>query len=171
MLDRGEMLLEQRQQRGVGAAGQHLGDKCAAGRKLFDREMRRQFDQAHGPQVIGLFVPGGVGSHVGNHQIGRPIERSGQRRGRVIGHEVHLQNGHAFDRVGRQQIDADHRGVGAVLAHHLRPAARGNPQIDHPPRAFEQAELLVNLDQLERGAAAPALCLGPLDIRIGQLPR
>src|SRR5690606_26040479 len=45
-----------------------------------------------------------------------------------------------------------------------------DPEIDHALRALEQAEALVELAQLVGRAAAVAFGLGPLDIRIVELP-
>ena len=164
------MLLEQRQQFGVGSASENLGDEGPAGCEVFDREPRRSFDQAHGPQVIGLFVAHGVRRHVGQHEVRRPAERFGQCRGRVFGHEVHLQDRHAVDRLARQQVDADHRRLGCALANHLAPAARRDAEIDHAVHAFEQGEALIELDQLISRAAAIAFRLGLLDVRVIKLP-
>ena len=52
-----------------------------------------------------------------------------RRRGLV--HEVHLQDGDAIDRIGRQQVDSGDRCLGRPAAYHLAPSARRNAEIDH----------------------------------------
>ena len=71
MLDRLEILLEQREQLRVGAACEHLGEELPAGRQRLDREVGGGFDQPHGAQMIGLLVAHRVGRHVRHDQIGR----------------------------------------------------------------------------------------------------
>ena len=60
--------------------------------------------------------------------------------------------------------------VGAALDRDLRPAARRRAQVDDPAAAAQQAELVVELHQLERGARAQALLLRGADIGVVQLP-
>src|SRR5690606_32975677 len=72
--------------------------------------------------------------------------------------------------IGRQQIDADDVRLRQALAHHLGPAARRDAEIDDLARALEEAEPLVQLDQLVGGTAAIALRLGALHIGIVELP-
>ena len=72
----------------------------------------------------------GVGRHVGQDEIGCAAERIDEQGGRGIGHEVHLHDGHALDRVDRQQVDPDHRGVRQAALDDLAPAARRDAEID-----------------------------------------
>jgi hypothetical protein len=112
VFDGGEVLFEQGEQIAVRPARQHLGDKGAARSEILDRKPRRRLDQPHRAQVIGLLVADGVGRHVGQHQIGLAAQRIGERlRGR-IGHEIHLEDRHALDRLDRQQVDPHHFGLG-----------------------------------------------------------
>ena len=119
--------------------------------------------------MIGLRVADRVGGHVGEDEVGRAAERLPEPVGRRIVHEVHLQDRRALDRVGGQQVDADHDRLRQPLAHDLRPAARRDAEIDDPLRALEEAEALVELDQFVGGARAIALGLGALDIGIVEL--
>jgi signal recognition particle subunit SEC65 len=75
--------------------------------------------------------------------------------GRVLVHEVHLQDGDAVERVGRQQVDADDRRCpGAFLrTTWLQPPGR-DAEVDHALDALQEAEALVELDQLVGGAAS-----------------
>src|SRR5580693_7961451 len=70
VLDAGEIALELGEKRGLGAALQHLADKASAGREHFAREMRSRFRQRHDAQMVGLPMAGGIGRHVGEHDIG-----------------------------------------------------------------------------------------------------
>ena len=67
----GEVLFQQAEQHGIGAAGQHLGDKCPAIGQIADGEICRGFHQAHGAQMVGLLVADGVGGHVGEDEVWR----------------------------------------------------------------------------------------------------
>ena len=170
MLDRLEVLFEQRQQIGIGPAREHLRHERAAFFQRFDREPRPRFDQPHGAQVIGLFVADRVRGHIRQHQIGRPAQSLLQRGGSSIIHKVHLENGDALDRFDFEQVYAHDLGLGRLLAHHLRPPARRDPQIDHALGPADQAEFLVQFDELVCRAAAIAIGLGLLDVGVVQLP-
>ena len=116
MLDGGEAALQLGDQGGVGAAGEDLGDEGAAGPKHLDREGRARLDQAHGAQMIGLRMADRIGRHVGKDEVGRAAQRLAQPAGRLIGHEVHLKDSRAGDRIGGQQIDADDRCLRQALS-------------------------------------------------------
>ena len=165
-----EMAFQQVEQVLVGAARQHLGDEGAAFFQVLHREPRPGLHQPHGAQVIGLLVAHGIGRHVRQHQVRRTVKFGFQRGGRLGVHEIHLQDRDAFDRLCLQQVDADHGSLGRALAHHLRPAARCDAEVDHSPRGPDKAEAVVQLDQLVGRAAAIAVGLGLLDVRIVQLP-
>ena len=60
--------------------------------------------------------------------------------------------------------------LGRLQPHHLGPAAGRDAEVDHLSDALEEAEPLVELDQLVGGARAIALGLGAPDIGIVQLP-
>src|SRR6185295_9196467 len=69
-----------------------------------------------------------------------------------------------------EDIDRHDLAVGAdALRRHLAPAARCGAQIDHTRAAFEQAMLVVDLDQLEGRARTETFALGARDIRIVEL--
>src|SRR5262249_39298477 len=57
-----------------------------------------------------------------------------------------------------------------ALGRDLGPAARRRAEVDHARAFFEQAMLVVDLDQLERGAAAKTFALGPRHVGIVELP-
>src|SRR5512143_3425609 len=45
--------------------------------------------------------------------------------------------------VGRQHVDADNPGARGPFAHHLAPTAGSDAEVDHPLRALQQAEPLI----------------------------
>ncbi len=170
MLNRREIALQDGEQGRVRPAGKDLGDEGATRHQRRDREIRRRLDEAHGAQMIGLGVADGIGRHVRQDEIGRPAERGDEAVGRFVGHEIHFQQHHAGQRLDRQQIDADDDGIGHYLAGNLRPAARRRAEVDDGLAAFEDMELLVELDELVGGAAPVSLGLGALHIGIVELP-
>ena len=163
------MALEKRQQLGVGPARQHLGEIGPTGREVVDGEPRAGLDQAHGAQMVGLLVADGVGSHVAHDELRLAAQRLLERGGGSIGHEVHLKDRHAFDRLHRQQVDAHHRRPGGFLAHDLAPPAGRDAQVHHAGYPLEQRIFLVELDELVGGAAPVTLGLGLLDVGIVEL--
>ncbi|MGY4594885.1 hypothetical protein ACVWXL_002631 [Bradyrhizobium sp. GM22.5] len=48
------------------------------------------FDQADDAKLVGLAMTGGVGSHVGHHDVGAAVEHGLELVRRVIVHEVEL---------------------------------------------------------------------------------
>ena len=170
MLDRLEVALELGDEGAVGPAGEHLGDERAAGLEHLDRKFQRRLDQPHRAQMIGLGVADGVCRHVAQHQVGRDIaKRLAQRLGRGFVHEVHFEDLDPVDRLGREQVDSRNPGLGRDSPHDLRPAAGRNAEVDHRGDALEQAEALVQLDQFIGRAAAVAVGLGALDVRVVEL--
>ena len=149
--------------------GKDLGDISAAGLQHLARKLQARLDQRHGAQMIGLLVADGVGGHVRQNEVGRTAERLPEPVGRAFVHEVHLQDGDAIDRVGRQEVDADYRRLRRLAANHLAPAARRNAKVDDRLHALEQPEALVELEQLVRGAAAIILGPGALDVGVVEL--
>ena len=107
-----------------------LATKAPPGLQHLGGEIERRLDQAHGAQMVGLRMADRVGGHVGEDEVGRPAERLPEPVRRGIVHEVHLQDGRAVDRVGRQQVDADDRRLRRLLAHHLGPAAGRDAEVD-----------------------------------------
>src|SRR4029077_15965889 len=131
-----------------------FGDEGAVFGEVLDGEVDGGFDEAHGAQVVGLFVADGVGGHVGKDEGGGAAERFDQQRGGLVGHEVHFEQGDAGERVAGEEVDADHGRAAALHAHDLAPAAGGDAEVDDARGGFEQRELFVELDQLVGGAAA-----------------
>ena len=70
MPDGGEVTLELRHQRRVGAALKDLGDKGPAGLEHVGGKGGCALHQAEDAQLIGLAMAGGIGGHVGQHDIG-----------------------------------------------------------------------------------------------------
>ena len=120
--------------------------------------------------MVGLLMPDGVRRHVGNDEV-RCLSQCLQqevRRG-IVG-EVHLENGCALNGFHRQKVDADHRRLGHLIAHHLRPATGRNAQIDHGLRPTQEAEFFIQLNQFISRTAAVTLRLGAFDIGVVELP-
>src|SRR3546814_2526652 len=86
-----------------------------------------------------------------------------------IVHEIHLEDRDPLDRLAGEQVDAGDARAGVRLPHHLRPAARRDPQIDHRARLFQKAEFLVEFDQLVGGARPITLGLRAPDIGVVEL--
>ncbi len=78
-----------------------------------------------------------------------PPSASASRSGAAIVHEVHLEQSHALHRLGRQQVDADHDSLGPhLLRTTCAQPPRRDAEVHHPAPRLEQAEALVELDQL-----------------------
>ena len=131
------MAFEFDQQIMVGAAREHLGDIGPAGLQNLDREREPGLDQPHGAQVIGLRVADGIGSHVGQDEVGGATEDRLQPGVGFVGCEVHFEDRDSVDGVGRQQVDADHRRLRHLAPDHLAPAARSDPEVDHASDALQ----------------------------------
>ena len=87
-----------------------LATKAPPGASVSTANSRRRFDQAHRAQsdrsACGRRCWRPCPTAPGR---ARPSSASSSARRRRVGHEVHLQDGHALDRLGRQQVDADDR--------------------------------------------------------------
>ena len=104
--------------------------------------------------MIGLLMTDRVGRHVGKHEIRFAPERSLQLIGRRLVHEIHLQDFHAVDGVGRQKVDADDLALRHLAADDLAPAARRDAEVDDRLGALQQSELFIQLKQFVGSAAA-----------------
>ena len=87
-----EVALQRLQERALAAALEHLGDEAAARRQGLQRRVERELGQRHDAQVVGRAVPGGVGRHVGQHQVGGAAERRQRRRLHRLVPEVALDD-------------------------------------------------------------------------------
>ena len=89
-----------------------------------------------------------------------------------IGH-IESELDHAGDRLHLDEVDGDHPPLARHQLHPLRgdlaPAARRRAEIDHDHAGPQQTMLVVDLGELEGGAAAIAPALRLLDIRIVEL--
>src|SRR3546814_17717507 len=94
----------------------------------------------------------GVRRHVRQDEVGRAAERRDQGVRRRVVHEIHLEDRDPFDRLAGEQVDAGDAGARVRLAYDLRPAAGRDAQVDHGERLVEEAEFLVEPDQLGGGA-------------------
>jgi hypothetical protein len=86
--DRREVALQIGEERALGAALQHLGQKGAAGRQHGAGEIRRRLGEADDAQVVGLLVAGGVGGHVGQDEVCRPADEGHEALRRVRIEEI-----------------------------------------------------------------------------------
>ena len=170
MLHHGEVALERRKQRRLGAALDHLGEKRAAVFQHPAGELRCGLDQRHDLQMIGRTMTGGVGGHVGQHQVGRAAEHRLELVRRIGVEKVDLREFSAGNRIHRQDVDADDASARAdALDRDLAPAAGRGAQIDHARAALQHVMLVIDLGQLERRARTKALALGARHIRIVEL--
>src|SRR6185437_8646021 len=148
----GKVPLQLRQQVGIRAALEDLGDECAAGIEDVDGEGGGAFDQTEDAELIGLAVAGGVGGHVRQHHVGAPSHHGKQPVRRVGSKKIELSKADAWYFGHGQQVDRDHFAlvVGRADAHggDLAPAAGRRTEIDHHESRLEQAVLVVDFDQL-----------------------
>ena len=141
-----EVLLQHGQEVVFGAALEGLGEEVTALGQRFDGEMRRDFAKMHRAQVIRSLVARGRRGHVGDHEIGRAVERRAQERWRRVVEKVHLEeldagNGRHLKKVDRGNADVGIRRIGH-LGGDLRPASRRRAKIDDPACAVTATELL-----------------------------
>ena len=160
---------------GLGAAGQHLGDEGAARLQHVHGELRRRLAERHDAQVVGRRMARGGRRHVREHHVGLAAEPVAHRRVGALVEEVELRAarrpGSARPAAGRspstrptglprlraERVDPRHR--------HLGPAARRGAEVDHPRAGLQEAEPVVDLDELVGRAAAVAL--GPRPRHVG----
>jgi hypothetical protein len=150
------------------AALEILRHEMPAGLQGADGEVGGDLNQGDDLEVIGLSVADGVVGHVGQDEVGRAPQKLHHLPVDAGMGEVRLDQGGPRDRLDRQQVDADHRG-GAPLDRHLGPAARRGAEVDDPAALADQVKAVVDLEQLEGRAAAPALGPGALGPFVGQL--
>ncbi len=135
---------------------EHLGDKAAAIGQHAEREIQRHLGQRHDANVIGRAMPGGVRRHVGQNQIDAAAKQAREPVRHCRIGEIALQQRGTRHRIDGQQIDPDH-ARGAALDRNLRPAARRRAEIEHRHARADQAEAVIQFDQLEGRARTPAL--------------
>src|ERR1051326_5616151 len=157
----------------LGAALEDFRDKGAAWAQHGRCKSKGLLGQRDDAQMVGRGMAGRGRRHVAQDEIGGAAERRPDALGRGGVAEIALEQGRARDRVGCQQIDADHRA--AVLAgadpggSDLGPAARGAAEIDNAHPGPQQMKPLVELDQLKRGARAIAQTVRLGDKRVVEL--
>src|SRR5262249_50594272 len=177
----GEIALERREQRRLGAALQHLAEKRAAGGKRFAREVDRGFCERHDLEMVGPAVAGRIRRHVGEHDGG-----GGSRPGpylircarieKVALDEFDARYGRHLKAIDRHDFSPPLHAVppplhaADALHRDLAPAARRGAEIDHACALLEQMVLVVDLDQFEGGAGGKTLALGARHVRVVELP-
>src|SRR5262245_57780542 len=170
----GERALEPRDELAARPALQHLAQKGAAGGENVFGEIERGFHQDHDAQVIGRLVPGRRRMHVGEHGI---CLGAAQGRADAIGRlrvgEVEPDLPHARDRLHRDNVNGNDPPLPRHELHPLRgdlaPSPWRRAKIDHAHPGPQEMVLIVDLGELEGGAAAIAPALRLLDIRIVEL--
>ena len=155
----GEMLLHRRQHLPLGAALEHLGDEARRrGARCPRGEIQRQLGQRDDADMVGRGVAGGVRRHVRQHQVGLLPPSMAVRRAGMSGSL-------------KSPCTNVAPGTGSTgsrsSAHHPCRAPRAPPPGVQPPGAAprsttrapwaQQMEPVVQLDQLEGRARAPAL--------------
>src|SRR5262245_59191510 len=108
MLNACKIALERREQRGLGAALDHLGEKGAAGLEHLGGKLGRGLDQRHDLEMVGLAMSGGVRGHVGQDHVGRTAEHGLEAVGRGSIEEVDAGKLDSRHLVHRQNVDRDH---------------------------------------------------------------
>src|SRR5262249_52159434 len=99
--------------------------------------------------------------HVRKHDVGRPAECFLDQPRRLGREHVSLNEGDSIERLHLEDIDADHAPRRTdPLGCDLAPSAGSGAEIEHPGALLQEMKLVVELEQLERGAAAiaPGLC-------------
>src|SRR5438876_536536 len=118
-------------------------------------------------------TPRGDRRHNRQHHIGRPAEQSLDFVARARIEKVAPDEADTGDRCHLQTIDGDNfppplRAADASRRD-LAPAAGRGTEIDHPRARLEQMVLVVDLDELEGGAATKTLALGARHVRVVEL--
>ena len=155
----GKVALERREQARLGAALQHLAEERAVRGERLAREIGRGFSKRHDPEMIGRAMAGRVRRHVGEHDIGRPAEQGLDLVARTRIEKIAPDEVDTGDRCHLQTIGGDNslplplRAADAPRRD-LAPAAGRGAEIDHPRAGLEQMLLVVDLDELEGGAAS-----------------
>jgi len=104
------------------------------------------------------------------NEVGRAAQHFLQPRRRIGIEKVDARELDAGDRFHVEHVNGDHAAAFAnALRRHLAPAAGRGAQIDHARAWPQQMVLVVDLGELEGGAAAIASALRLLDIRIVEL--
>ena len=151
-----EIALQFAEQRGLGAALQHLGKKAPARAQHLTGELSGRLDQRHDLQLIGFLVTGRIRRHVGEHDVGAAVECGAQPLGRSRIEKIELHEIDARDRLHLENVDGyDFPPPLArtdTLGRDLAPAARSRAQIDHARAALQQVVLVIDLDELVGGA-------------------
>uniref|UniRef100_A4WRB9 Uncharacterized protein n=1 Tax=Cereibacter sphaeroides (strain ATCC 17025 / ATH 2.4.3) TaxID=349102 RepID=A4WRB9_CERS5 len=129
--------------------------------------------------MVGALVARGGRSHVAHHHIGPAAEPALHLLVRIVGQEIELVDLGPGDRLHLLKIDPQHRALRLVLllakrVHpldgDLTPAAGRAAEVHHPASGLEEAELVVQLEDLVGGPAPEPLLFGADDIGIVQLP-
>ena len=177
-LDLFEELVEDPHEGVVVRRAEHLRDEGATGAQELGGKLARHEDELGLP--VRVLAPGAadVGCAVVQHDVG------------LASVEVALEDGPALaaenvttsklvvgddtrNRADRQEVEPnDLRPLGHVLGGNLAPAAGRGAEVEEDAGPLEEAELFVQLGELERGARAVPLGLGqlvPLVIAVGLL--
>ena len=174
VVDAGEVALQGREQFALGAALEDLGDEMTARLQYLKREIGGDLAEVNRAEMVGLAMAGGRRGHVGEDDVGRLAgERVADRLRRLVGEEILLEHDDAGKRIHVEIVDRDDARVGVGRAHpaggDLGPAAGGRAEVDDPLARGEQAEAVVDLDQLVGGAGAVAFGAGAGDIGVVEL--
>ena len=102
--------------------------------------------------MIRLAMADGVGRHVRQDEVGRPAEHRLERLGRLVRHEIHLDEIDAGDGIDRKEIDGDDATLagrrGGALGGELRPSARSGAEIQNAQALLQEMGLVVDLEEL-----------------------
>ena len=129
--------------------------------------------------MVGLFVARTGRRHVRHHHIGPTAQPFLDLRIRVILHKVQRIGLGPRDRFDLAQVDAQNGADGLALFlaqgvdafdRDLTPAPRRTAKVHHPRTRHEEAELVVQFEDLIGRATAIAVRLGAAHIGVVQLP-
>ena len=172
VLDLAKQLFHAREQLAAGATLKHLSDeRRRRASSTSSRDIQRRLEQRNRAQMIGGAVARGRRRHVGEHDIGRAAKRLFQLRRRFGIEQIALQNG----RRRRAVRSPECRRRRSCRPRPTRFAATWLQPPGAAPRSstrapfFRKRILVIQFDQLERRARAPAFLLGGAHIGIVQL--
>ena len=150
--------LQAGEQFAFGAALKYLGNENPARFENFFGDGKGGLGERHDPQMVGRGVPGRGRRHVAQDDVGAAAERQFDRRSRLGIAQIHAQQASAGEWGRLGEVDAQHAPAHAdALDCYLGPTAGCAAEVDDPAVRPQQAEALVELDQLESSTRSVAL--------------
>ena len=163
----------------LGAPGQNLCHKSAAGFQHVKGKLCGGLAQGHDTHVVGLLVTRRRGRHIRHHHIGRATQPGLDLLVSTLVQKIQLVQLGPGDGLNRLEVNAQHAPLRFALPvsqrvgasdRHLTPPTRRAPQIDHARARHQKADLVVQFQDLEGRTPPIAFVPRPLDIGVVQLP-